>query len=287
MKMVLIPAGKFLMGSPDEEVDDTTAKTPKHNLNEGPQHWVAIRKPLYVSACEVTVGQFKKFVQKTRYRTDAESNPKLVWRWAEFDDMGNFFGNFKRDELCNWLNPRFDKIEQTDEHPVTCISWNDAIEFCRWLTHKEGKVYRLPTEAEWEYACRAGTTTPFAYGKSLSSWQANFDGAYPYGETTKRPYLMATKQVASFKANDFGLYDMHGNVAEWCHDWYQADYYSFSPEKDPQGPGMGMMRVVRGGFWPHVGGRCRSAWRWPYPPEESNNTIGFRVVCVAETKNAP
>jgi formylglycine-generating enzyme required for sulfatase activity/serine/threonine protein kinase len=287
MKLVLIPAGKFLMGSPDDELANTSPKVTQHNSIESPRHPVTITRPFYMGVCEVTVGQFKAFVQETKYKTEAERDPKLVQRWVEHDEFGKFVGNFRRDENCNWLNPSFDKIEQTDDHPVVCVSWNDAWEFCQWLSRKEGKTYRLPTEAEWEYACRAGTTTPFAFGNSLSSYQANFDGDGPYGDAEKGPYLMATKSVASYKANAWGLYDMHGNASEWCHDWYGGNYYSFSPERDPPGPDRGTNRVFRGGYWPHYAGHSRSAWRWSYLPQESNNTLGFRVVCVAETKKTP
>jgi formylglycine-generating enzyme required for sulfatase activity/serine/threonine protein kinase len=297
MKLVLIPAGKFIMGSPEEEVEDPKAEEPRHNPNESPQHPVTITKPFYLSACEVTVGQFKAFVEAEKYLTEAERDPTLVWRWVEYDEnekdengKRKFVGKFRKDETCNWLNPRFDKIKQTDDHPVVCVSWNDAWEFCQWLSRKEGKTYRLPTEAEWEYACRAGTTTPFAFGKSLSSYQANFDGSGhlgPYGDAEEGPYLMGTKRVGSYKANAFGLYDMHGNACEWCHDWYQMNYYAVSPPKDPQGHEKGKYRVVRGGYWPHFGGHCRSAWRWWYAPQESNNALSFRVVCVADTKKTP
>src|SRR5262249_49176046 len=129
----------------------------------------------------------------------------------------------------------------------------------------------------------------FFFGTKLRSRDANFDGhfpyGFPYGEAPRDDYYMGTKSVGWYKANAFGLYDMHGNAAEWCHDWYDKDYYLRKVKNDPQGPEAGKYRIMRGGFWPHVGGRCRSAWRWWYLPEESNNTLGFRVVC--EVKTSP
>jgi formylglycine-generating enzyme required for sulfatase activity len=140
-------------------------------------------------------------------------------------------------------------------------------------------VYRLPTEAEWEYACRAGTTTPFHFGKSLSSRQANFDGNHPYGGAEKGPYLARTCKVGSYKPNKFGLYDMHGNVHQWCSDWYDKDYYKDSPAKDPLGPDRGAVRVLRGGSWIVLGRFCRAADRLTNDPGGRDYNMGFRVAC--------
>jgi formylglycine-generating enzyme required for sulfatase activity len=139
----------------------------------------------------------------------------------------------------------------------------------------------LPTEAEWERACRGGASEyqVFHYGSSLSSTQANYNGNYPYG-TAPGPYLERTSPVGSYEPNSFGLYDMHGNVWEWCSDWYDKDYYQHSPRRDPTGPSAGSSRVCRGGSWDCFGQRCRSAWRNGTEPETKYEWLGFRVVLV-------
>jgi formylglycine-generating enzyme required for sulfatase activity len=142
-----------------------------------------------------------------------------------------------------------------------------------------GRQYRLPTEAEWEYACRGGacSSTPFHHGKSLSSSQANFNGNYPYGGASKGPYLERTCQVGSYRTNAFGLLDVCSNVREWCQDWYAADYYKVSPRSAPSGPSEGSLRVIRGGSWRNLGRGCRSAHRARNSPGLRYNFVGFRV----------
>ncbi len=162
--------------------------------------------------------------------------------------------------------------------PVLNVSWNDATAFCEWLSNKTGKTYRLPTEAEWEYACRAGTTTPFNTGNCLSSSQANYDGNYPLGSCSKGEYMQKTLPVGSFSPNAYGLYDMHGNVWEWCSDWYGE--YSSGSQTNPKGPSSGSFRVYRGGSWRNDAQRCRSANRSSDGPGSTNRGLGFRVVRV-------
>ena len=166
-------------------------------------------------------------------------------------------------------------------NPVESVSWTDATEFCRKLSQRTGTTVRLPTEAEWEYACRAGTTTAFHYGNSLGTDQANFDGNYPYGGAAKGKYWQKTTPVGSFRPNAWGLYDMHGNVCEWCSDWFDEGYYAKSPGTDPQGPGTGKYRVLRGGSWIDDGHYCRSAFRSGYPATDRIRYYGFRVVVSA------
>jgi formylglycine-generating enzyme required for sulfatase activity/tRNA A-37 threonylcarbamoyl transferase component Bud32 len=165
--------------------------------------------------------------------------------------------------------------------PVEMVSWNDCQDFIRQLN---GKVEMgnwkasLPTEAQWEYACRAGTTTPFHYGSSLDASMANFDGNYPYGGGAKGEYRQKTTEVGSFRPNAWGLYDMHGNVWEWCQDWYGN--YGSEVVRDPTGPDSGSRRVLRGGSWFYISGYCRSAFRFRYVPGFRGNGYGLRLVLI-------
>ncbi len=166
-----------------------------------------------------------------------------------------------------------------DNRPVEQVSWEEAVEFCERLSKKSGKRYRLPTEAEWEYACRAGTKTPFAFGETITPEIVNYDGNYPYGKAQKGAYRERTVDVGSLGvANGFGLYDMHGNVWEWCMDWYSENYYSQSPGVDPTGPASGSARVVRGGGWYGVAQDLRSAVRYGRTPDDRVYSLGFRLV---------
>jgi formylglycine-generating enzyme required for sulfatase activity len=247
MKLVLIPAGQFVMGSPATEAE----REPSED-----QHEVAITQPFYLGVHTVTQGQFEKVMGK---------NP-------------SFF------QAKNGGSP---------DHPAEQVRWNDAREFCKKLSElpaekKAGRTYRLPSEAEWEYACRAGTTTPFNVGDTLSSKQANFNGNFPYGGAAKGPFLSRTAKVGSYLPNAWGLYDMHGNVYEWCNDWYVPDYYQKSPRDNPKGPDKGMVAtgfgsnfyvVVRGGCWLDEGPACRSARRFRLQQTEPYRWTGFRVAC--------
>ena len=177
--------------------------------------------------------------------------------------------------------------------PVESVSWFNAIDFCNRLSHKEGLIpvysfdgekiiwdrnangYRLPTEAEWEYACRAGTTTPFNTGNNITSQQANYDGNFPYHDNPQDAFLQTTTVVGSFPANLWGLFDMHGNVFEWCWDWYGN--YQRNDLIDPAGNDSGAYRVIRGGSWANSAYAVRSAYRGIYIPNSGNERIGFRL----------
>ena len=165
------------------------------------------------------------------------------------------------------------------DRPVEQVSWNDCQEFIRKINASGEVMVSLPTEAQWEYACRAGTTTPFSFGSSLNGDKANCDGNYPYGTTAKGQYREATAPVGSYSPNAWGLYDMHGNVWEWCADWY-GDYPTGSVT-DPTGPASGSIRVLRGGGWFSHAHRCRSALRNRYVPGFRYGDLGFRLVCSA------
>ena len=212
--------------------------------HEYPQHHVYITKPFYLGIYTVSRGQFRQFVKDTGYKTDAEKREKPGPDLKYEGDIYN--------PHCSWRNPGF---KQTDEHPVVNVDWDDAAAFCKWLSKKESKTYRLPTEAEWEYACRAGTTTRYYSGDDPESLakvgnvaDAAFKAEYPYMAAIKASdAYVYTAPVGSFKPNAFGLYDMHGNVFQMCADWFSQKYYAESPAFDPTGPDSGTVRVIRGG----------------------------------------
>jgi formylglycine-generating enzyme required for sulfatase activity len=244
MRLVLVPAGEFVMGSPKSEKGSSA--------QERPQHRVRISRPFYLGQYEVTQGDYTHVMGR---------NP------SQFKDVAGL---------------------DSKRLPVESVNWEDAAEFCRRLSGlaaelKVGRVYRLPTEAEWEYACRAGSTTAFHHGESLSSTEANFNGEHPYGGAKRGPYLQRPAVVGSYKPNAFGLYDMHGNVSEWCADWYDKDYYKNAPAMDPAGPKEGALtvpvRVLRGGSWSSISKVCRSSERFYDQDTRRYPDYGFRVAC--------
>ena len=171
-------------------------------------------------------------------------------------------------------NPSYDK---KDRYPVVRVSWDDCQVFIRKINFKLNCGARLPTEAEWEYACRAGTTTAYHWGSVLNGDKANCNGNFPYGTTIKGSNLQALTPVGHYDANPWGFYDMHGNAREWCNDWYDRNYYADSPTNDPQGPASGRFRVLRGGSMSTNANNCRSAFRIMSPPEERSG--GIRLCC--------
>jgi formylglycine-generating enzyme required for sulfatase activity len=245
MKLVLIPAGVFLMGSPDSDPDAFP--------HEEPQHRVRITRPFYMGVTEVTQGQ---------YQAVTGANPS----------------HFK----------------ESDNLPVASIGWLDAIKYCNALSRKEGLPpfyrvrgatvvvpdwnrtgYRLPTEAEWEYACRAGSTTLYNFGDDAAGLDAF---AWYMGDAGGQ-----TRRVGKKRPNAWGLHDMHGNVWEWCWDGYEADYYKKSPAADPLGPSLADFRVMRGGCWYSNPSGCRSAYRLRSEPgirADGLDGVGFRVARV-------
>ena len=212
LEMVLIPAGKFMMGSPESE---------KARRNDEKQYEVTLTKPFYMGKYEVTQEQWESVMG---------NNPSSRTKGAKL--------------------------------PVTDVSWEDCQEFIKKLNASTKGGYRLPTEAEWEYACRAGTTTAYSYGDSLTKTDANIDG-------------LSISAVGSYKPNSFGLYDIHGNVWEWCEDWY-GDYPA-GAVTDPKGPAKGEYRVLRGGSFNFYESNARSSNRYYYPPTLRLFNYGFRL----------
>ncbi len=311
IRLTLIPPGEFLMGSTPEQAaaakkmgeDDTTPPTDPYYArlaDEMPQHRVMIRQPFWMGTTEVTVTQFRKFVEASKYVTEAE-------RYG-FGNSGDrvLTGAVKEaNKGKDWKTPRY-PIQ--DDMPVTEITWNDACAYCAWLSEQEGirpsyrpdgkggwivagslrepspepaqangtrsvpttLGYRLPTEAEWEYACRAGTTTQYSFGDDKSQLDQ-------YGWFFKNAGYRA-QPVAIKLPNPFGLFDMHGNAQELCQDWFNGRWYEKSPPQDPQGPSGGTARVIRGGSWYHYPSVSRSAVRGGTTPSYRLDFYGFRIV---------
>ncbi len=255
LEMVEIPGGQFTMGSPESEENSYGDERPQHEV---------ILSPFYIGKFTVTQAQWRMVAGLPRIERELNLEPSY------FPKKGG-----RRDEL-------------DDKRPVEQVSWDDAQEFCARLSAKTGRAYRLPTEAEWEYACRAGTATPFAFGETITPEFVNYNGSYPYGKAPKGRYREETVPVGSLGvANLFGLYDMHGNVWEWCRDWASDQYYAECKKQgtvtDPQGPEKGTARRLRGGSWGNYGGNCRSACRYDNEPGYRYDVIGFRVVVSART----
>lgn len=284
MRLIKIPAGEFLMGGQESAEDLVKAfpaygRKPEGFGDEYPRHRVRITKPFYLGKYEVTIGDFSKFVTETQYKTEAERDGTGGWGYNP--KIGHCEG---RKLQYNWRNAGF---PQTNDHPVLNVTWNDAVAFCQWLSRKEGKTYRLPTEAEWEYACRAGTTTRYSYGDDPAEMvklaKTTSDKGWTSFPAVQNIPVSAegsgqfTVPVGSFPPNRFGLYDIHGNVWEWCADWYGKDYYSRSPVDDPQGPDSGQRRIRRGGAWNSFPLWPRCSFRnWNRPDSRCVN-LGFRV----------
>jgi formylglycine-generating enzyme required for sulfatase activity len=241
LEMVPIPAGEFLMGSPEDE--------PGRRINEGPQHRVRLAH-FSLARTPITQAQWR---QVARWQP-AAGDP----RWER--ELNPAPSYFKGD------------LPQDDRRPVECVSWFDAQEFCRRLSRRTGKTYTLPSEAQWEYACRAGTTTPYAFGATLSQRQANVGSS-------------GTTEVGSFPANAWGLHDMHGNVWEWCADHWHTNYLgvpddgsSWIDSNADEYEG----RLLRGGSWNFYPGYCRSASRDSIHPGSRHDDVGFRVCCLPQ-----
>ena len=255
--MVLIKGGAFRMGS-DEEMPD-----------EAPAHEVRVES-FWMDAREVTVAEFARFVEATGYQTDAEQ-----FGWSGVFDRET--GDWKRIDGADWRHPEGPSSQAALNEPVCQVSWRDASEYARWA----GK--RLPNEAEWEYAARGGLSGKrYAWGdelrpngKPVANW---WQGEFPARDTGEDGFE-GRAPVGSFAANGYGLYDVAGNVWEWCDDWYAGDYYAASPRANPPGPSAGEERVIRGGSWMCAENFCsnyRVAARSHATPDTGLDNLGFR-----------
>ena len=243
-QMVSIPAGSFEMGSYNDNSDET------------PVHTVTVDR-FAIGKYEVTVGEFKKFVHDISYQTDAETG----------NGCYVYDSNWYKKTSAYWKNPNF---SQSNTQPVVCVSWNDATAYTKWLSKQTGYTYRLPTEAEWEYAARAGTKTQYWWGDSMGNNRAACDN---HGDVKRMTF-----PVDSFTANPWGLHDTVGNVWEWVQDWYNSSYYSSGISNNPTGPSMGQYRVRRGGSWFNNAKDVRVANRYWSSADSSFSTLGLRLV---------
>jgi formylglycine-generating enzyme required for sulfatase activity len=264
LTLIEIPAGSFLMGSPPDE--------PERLDDEGPQHKVKLES-FFISQTPITQAQ---------WRAVAAWQPLPAERWGRnLNPDPSHFQN--REGQAEGKVRLFEAEANTDNRPVEMVSWLDAMEFCNRLSQRTGRTYTLPSEAQWEYACRAGTTTPFYFGDTIVPELANYDAAYVDGPNGT--FRNETTPLGMFPANIWGLQDMHGNVGEWCADHWHPNYHSApddgSPRTNPNAK-QEEGRVQRGGSWNFPPGRCRSASRWFNHPDLVFTFVGFRVVCLPQ-----
>jgi len=265
-EMVFIKGGAFQMGSNEGEDE------------EKPVHTVTV-SDFWLGKYEVTVAEFENFISATGYQTDADKNGgSYFWIGSKWEKKAG----------VNWRCDAQGNVRKSSElnHPVIHVSWKDAVAYCKWLSRKTGQIYRLPTEAEWEYAARSGSKNyKYALGnfgpegskggniadeslKRALGWSSIWDG-YDDG-------YVYTAPVGSFEPNELGVYDMTGNVWEWCRDWYGAKYYRNSPQVDPKGSASGTVRVLRGGSWSSEPVVVRCSFRNGHDPDDRYGNSGFR-----------
>lgn len=297
MQMVLIPAGEFLMGSDASKAELSRhfpgyeSKRLRDLADEAPAHRVRLTRPFYMARHEVTVGQFRRFLDASGHVPESIADGTGGYGYNPRYDpattrRGDAFEG--RDPRYSWRNPGF---PQADDHPVVNVTWNDAQALAAWLSRVEQRRYRLPTEAEWEYACRAGTRSHFHSGDdpaSLAAVANVFDAdaavnwpAWKGFALSSRDGFPFTAPVGSFAPNAFGLHDMHGNVWEWTADWHDESYYARSPRDDPQGPADGSVKVRRGGSWHTWPLYARCGYRNWNAPDTRYTLVGIRLVMEA------
>jgi formylglycine-generating enzyme required for sulfatase activity len=250
-ELVLLPTGRFQMGSPEHEraIAMAAGSQPSWLARELPQHWVGIERPVAMGRFPVTVGEWRAFARATGWRSSSD---------------------------IDWEAPGF---VQTERHPVVGVNWFDAIRYVRWLSEATGRRYRLPSEAEWEYACRAGTRTAFSCGDTITTDLANYDGNFTYNGGPRGDYRRGTTPVDAFAPNPWGLHDMHGNVWEWMQDVVHDNYDGAPADGSAwEEGGDGARRVLRGGSWLYNPRYLRSALRNGFSAALSNDIVGLRVV---------
>ena len=297
MPFVRVPAGTFWMGSAATQ-DTPAALAQRFPLleperftllaDESPVHQVQISRAFYMGQHEVTVGQFRHFIAASGYQPESEADGTGGYGYNPAYDpattrRGDAFEG--RNPRYSWRNPGF---AQGENYPVVNVTWNDAQALATWLSRTEGHTYRLPTEAEWEYACRAGTRTLYPHGddpqgllRSANTFDQDSATHWPKWQQHAlkgRDGYAFTAPVGSFAPNAFGLHDMLGNAWEWVADWHGDDTYAQGPVRDPQGPDDGNVRVRRGGSWHTWAFYARCGYRNWNSPETRYTLVGMRLV---------
>lgn len=259
MKMIFIKGGKFDIGDTFDEGDE----------DEKPVHRVSV-DDFYLSESEVTVGQFREFVKATGYMTEAENGEGMyAWNGSLWISQIGLY----------WDKPGF---SQSDDYPVVGVSWNDAVAFTEWLSKRSGLKYRLPSEAEWEFAAReGGKKIKYSWGNSEPDGSncnyADSNTSFTWADKNHNDRYINTAPAKSYPPNSLGLYDMNGNVWEWCSDWYDGDYYKNDIKEKPNGPSSGSVKVLRGGSWSSRAWYLRCSYRYRFAPAFRLYLIGFRV----------
>ncbi|MFM7267732.1 MAG: formylglycine-generating enzyme family protein [Cyanobium sp.] len=285
LTLLWIPPGRFWMGSPESE--------PERHESEAPQHLVQVPGS-FMSQTPITHGQWREVA-------GWRAGPGESWG-RELEPEPSFFQPSPHPKAISWREGTFSLLPgeaSSDQRPVENVSWEDAMEFCNRLSQRTGRHYTLPSEAQWEYACRAGTKTPFHFGTTITSELANNDGSYTYANGPKGEYRKQTTPVGMFPANAWGLQDLHGNVWEWCLDEWHATYEGaptdgsawLSPSESNQTAKKTIenntsrdeeQRLLRGGSWYIIPRNCRSAYRIHDRPDYADSFVGFRVVCLTQ-----
>lgn len=296
MKFALIPAGEFAMGSPAEHLRIARSVL-ESSFAEGetPVHTVTLSKPFLFSLYEVTCANFEAFVAATGYVTEAENDKS--WKGGSGWEPSKKKFAF-RDRRFDWRKVGY---PQSRRHPVVNVTHSDCLAFCKWLSEKEGRRYRLPTEAEWEYACRAGSTSMFSFGDDVNQLVSHANVADDVLRTQMLRESWAyvpgedghafTAPVGMYPPNEWGLFDMHGNVSELCSDYFDPTYYERSAQIDPEGPDAPTDArrpsfVVRGGSWRDTPADNRSGNRIFVSTDNRHCYVGFRVVLELEGESA-
>ena len=258
IKLLYITGGTYIMGSPESEMNRSADET---------QHSVTLND-FYLSEKAITNEQYSLFLNENKVPANGRHR---------VEGFGEQLLVFPHSWGVKYVNDKWQPTtSEKPDYPIVNVTWYGAKAYCDWING------RLPTEAEWEYACRAGSTTPFNTGANLTTSQANYDGNIPYGENEKGVYLGQPQPVGNYPPNAWGLYEMHGNVWEWCSDWYGK--YTSDAVTNPQGPSAGSHRVLNGGGWSSGAGYCRSASRYDVMPNLYGSFIGFRPAASLERK---
>jgi formylglycine-generating enzyme required for sulfatase activity len=273
LNMKWIEPGDFVMGSPEDEAG--------RKDNES-AHQVTLTRGYWLAVFEIRHRDWEKFRDATGYQSEAERQTLGYGTWVFDAEKAEIL----QSPSANWTNIH----ALGPDHPVQALSWNDVMAFCEWLTTTEREAgrldesqkYTLPTEAQWEFACRerGKVLTPFYFGATLESHQANFNGHQPYGTDRRGEFLNKTLEVGSYPPNALGIYDMHGNTFEWCRDGYQP--HDSSAVTDPEGDPESDRRIYKGGSWLDVGIYCRAAFRGNTIPTDRSDHLGARIALVQE-----